>query len=424
MMSFRQDLQLPAELILHIISFICPRSSQTLIPTYDGTSQTLLSLMQVSRLTHAAAIKIFRQHCIYIDSNAKAQAFAQCLERSLGGSRLNVDTALRGITSLYLSPFVALPQPEETEIEANATRRGEERYIHRQSDERGANDYHHLDSDNIGDSGDNENNHRGGNDSSSSSSSSFISEPSPLSHLPTVRAIRQIFQYLSPTLSRLVISLPLRSLYPEDDHTRVRPILRSAFELLENIEEFVSVQDELYLSTIEERPSRESLVWATFWPKLRRLSLYNPALEPDERIWGLIASLAGLETVVFVRADGLDDMYRNETWSGALVAAKDGGNCREKTQKPLTITLVNIASEQPPSSRHPALTQRIANLLPNRRIRVLLSNVPMPPVPGGSDGDILSFCPTSPRWLTQDWVQGHAVRGTLWDQGQNMINAR
>ncbi|KAL2836562.1 hypothetical protein BJY01DRAFT_221843 [Aspergillus pseudoustus] len=106
---------------------------------------------------------------------------------------------------------------------------------------------------------------------------------------------------VSGGLARLLIDMPLRHLYPEDDHLRVRPILREAFKRMTMLEEFCSVRDELYLSTKEGM--QEPAIWS-FWPRLQRLALYNVAIESSQFIEGL-RQCENLTHLVLVRPDGL-----------------------------------------------------------------------------------------------------------------------
>ncbi|THW44018.1 hypothetical protein D6D21_05082 [Aureobasidium pullulans] len=64
-----------------------------------------------------------------------------------------------------------------------------------------------------------------------------------------VEQITELFTILAPSLKRLIINMPLRSHYPQEDVvTKLRPILRQGFSLLTNLEEFSSVQDNLFLA--------------------------------------------------------------------------------------------------------------------------------------------------------------------------------
>jgi hypothetical protein len=122
--------------------------------------------------------------------------------------------------------------------------------------------------------------------------------------LPVAKWIYELFSIIYPTLKRLVIDMPLRSLYPEDDHLSVRPILRAAFLRLVNVEEFASARDELYLrSSVDDwEAAREETVWAQ-WPRLQKLALYNP--DVDDLFADNAKSLQHLDTLVLTRADGV-----------------------------------------------------------------------------------------------------------------------
>jgi hypothetical protein len=124
--------------------------------------------------------------------------------------------------------------------------------------------------------------------------------------LPLCCWVRELFNYTCDTLRRLVIDIPLRSLYPEDDHLAVRRVLRKGFQRLDNLEEFVSIRDELYLAVTDD--GHYPAVWRV-WKKLKRLALYNVDL--DSNFFQDLAHLPALETLVVSRPDGnsesLDD---------------------------------------------------------------------------------------------------------------------
>ncbi|KAF1957541.1 hypothetical protein CC80DRAFT_547438 [Byssothecium circinans] len=61
---------------------------------------------------------------------------------------------------------------------------------------------------------------------------------------PTAILVRELFNYACTTLKRVIIDIPLRSLYPDESYMGVRRILREGFQRLENLEEVVSVRDE------------------------------------------------------------------------------------------------------------------------------------------------------------------------------------
>lgn len=117
--------------------------------------------------------------------------------------------------------------------------------------------------------------------------------------LPLSNLVRDLLCFTSVTLRKLVIDIPLRSLYPEDDHKGVRKVLREGFQGLVNLEEFVSTQDELYLDVTE---GERTAFW-TRWPKLKRLALYNVAADSD--FWRNVAYHSSLHTLVLTEPDCL-----------------------------------------------------------------------------------------------------------------------
>lgn len=119
-----------------------------------------------------------------------------------------------------------------------------------------------------------------------------------------VNQIGKLFGLVHTRLAKLVINLPLRSHYPEDDvDLGLRRTLRRAFLQLSNLEEFTSVQDELYLDS--EIEGAQSIVWTT-WPRLQRLALYNPQIDdPDFQI--ALRKSEKLTTLVVTRSDGLEE---------------------------------------------------------------------------------------------------------------------
>jgi hypothetical protein len=125
-----------------------------------------------------------------------------------------------------------------------------------------------------------------------------------ISNLQIANNIDELFTKIAPTLKRLVSNIPLRSLYPEEDHQYVRPILRRAHCRLVNLEEFTSAKDELFLSTKEDHWNNEpeENVW-TLWPQLRKLALYNP--DVYEKFAEDIKGLQHLDTLCLTRANGM-----------------------------------------------------------------------------------------------------------------------
>lgn len=212
--------------------------------------------------------------------------------------------------------------------------------------------------------------------------------------LPLCSWVRELFNYTCGTLKRLVIDIPLRSLYPEDDHLAVRRILREGFERLENLEEFVSTQDELYLDVTDG--VRLPPVWRS-WMKLKRLALYNVDLTFD--FWQDVARLPALETMVLSRSDGSGESL--DDWAEYF----------KFTREPLK--LIMLGSPR----RHLVPDQLLSGRVKNRNEVI---DIPM----------IRSI------WLrhTEDFsteecktfVREHAEKGTLWhlDSGTIPCNGR
>ncbi|KAL4946709.1 hypothetical protein BDV06DRAFT_218172 [Aspergillus oleicola] len=150
------------------------------------------------------------------------------------------------------------------------------------------------------------------------SSINLFLAPFPVENLnipPTVQQVETLSTLLCHSLTRLIIDMPLRYLYPEEDIHYLRPILRAAFSRMTALEEFTSVRDELYLATdpvpeldeaaleAGEIPELQPMVWS-FWPNLSRLALYNVAVDHGQFLGGL-QKCQRLTHLVLVRPDGL-----------------------------------------------------------------------------------------------------------------------
>lgn len=214
---------------------------------------------------------------------------------------------------------------------------------------------------------------------------------------PTARWVQELFFRVAPTLKRLVIDIPLRSLYPLEDHLGVRPILRAGFEALVNLEEFLDVQDELYLD-LQDRGENspnvdEVTVWTT-WPMLRRLGLYNADCVTE--FWRKVARMPRLETVVLTRPDGLEEADIKAELLLQLGPAKK-------------VLIVNTAPHH--------LTRLLGEELQTwpeidreERVKVMQYFVPTTSFTMSYPGHIhdhISLC--------QDWVRDGAIRGDIWD---------
>lgn len=359
---------LPLELIQQIVSVFCPANPAAILPASHETTRMLIALTRVSRATYPVATKLLRHHCVYINSREKAIRLAQCLARP---SALPLPPSA-AITNMYLSPFanpnglLGFPfgnvRPGEPDTEEM---------------------------------------------------------PAALDDLPAATAVRDILVAAAPSLRRLIIDMPLRSLYPEDDHQHVRPLLRQGFEALTELEDFFSVRDELYLN-VHDVGRDEPPVWPT-WKKLRRLALYNPVLDEEDQIWQQMASLPHLEVAMFTRPDtpheamapapgdeAAFDVKRH--WLKAVRAAPPND------RRPCDVTFVLVDAE----GNHPATRRELStwkDVDPEQQIKVMLAEVPLvvPVVEGDTDDELNRYF----RYVIVEQVQGYMIRfgleGTLWD---------
>lgn len=159
--------------------------------------------------------------------------------------------------------------------------------------------------------------------------------------LPRVRDTKRLLKLVGPYLRRLLIDIPLQSLYPEDDFFGVRPILHSAFMDLPALEEFCSVRDELFLASESIYPFREPPVWS-FWPRLKILALYNRDVFGDtseDDLWKGLRKLSYMETLVLTRCDGADQVDINQQWRKQFDT--------EEEVRPLNILLFNVEEHKP-----------------------------------------------------------------------------
>lgn len=199
---------------------------------------------------------------------------------------------------------------------------------------------------------------------------------------PIATWIRELLCYTATTLKRLIIDMPLRSLWTEDDHLGVRDILRDGFLRLENLEEFVSVRDECFLTA---EPSDRELPFWRCWKKLRRLAVYNPFA--DLRYWRTIALMPMLETVVLTRADSLEQSNIKDEYF-------------KYCDRPLKLLLFDVEENQVRFSR--LRRERWDEIDPKKKMTIITYNVPM-----FMDDDRAEIC--------QDYVRIGAEYGTLWD---------
>lgn len=341
--------KLPLELIFHIIANLLGDPRAILPPSHAAT-KTLLSLTLVCRATYPIASNYLRQHCAYIDNDRRLRELIHCIESTRDWTQ-GTASALSS-----LPPYASLLRPI----------------------------------------------------------TSLYLAPfgASLDDQPTAIWTRELFCLLGPHLTRLVADLPLRTLYPADDHLDVRRTLRAAFgELAPRLEELVSVRDELYLDVLEpgwpragggEEGAAEPRVW-TAWPRLRRLALYNVDAG-DAGFWADVRRMPRLGAVVLTRADGLRGVGLKSAYFGAGAGAAAGA------PRPLKVMLVNVSNDHPDGLREQESWDTVdpGNVVDARSYDV--------PTSFYGDEDVGTLC--------QEWVKSAALRGDLWDWEGTPLRAR
>lgn len=207
-----------------------------------------------------------------------------------------------------------------------------------------------------------------------------------LDDLPTAMWVRELFCQVCGTLKRLVIDMPLRSLSPADDHLNVRRVLREAFSMLTELEEFTSIRDELYLRTTEPEwrvGPGEPDVWS-LWPQIQRMGLYN--VEADDGFWHRVAAMPKLGSLVLTRADGLEECCMKTEYLS-------------RSSRSLRVLLVNVSTSQPTQ----VARWNWETLDPDMRMRVMAYDVP---TSFYGDEDEVELC--------QTWVKTGVIKGSLW----------
>ncbi|KAL3436948.1 hypothetical protein BDV09DRAFT_183891 [Aspergillus tetrazonus] len=260
------------------------------------------------------------------------------------------------------------------------------------------------------------------NNSRSSSTRLFLSPFSAnnLNIPPLVHQINELSAIISASLISLIIDMPLRHLYPEDDVYQIRPILRTAFSRMVQLREFVSIRDELYLDTYTidlqaqeqgQEQKYEPAVWS-LWPNLQRLALYNVAVDSSQFIEGL-RRCSNLTHLMLVRPDGLTEDVSPE------------GIDPESLPSLQRLTIVNTGSGFSHTLQVDEETwQRsfVARLEASRYLGLhdpgdmgsrsdSVASYLSLRTPFGRDNDDISIC--------QEWLLEHASSGALWQMADD-----
>ncbi|KAM0231787.1 hypothetical protein ACHAPO_008368 [Fusarium lateritium] len=365
--------RLPTEVILLIIENLISDTThrRPILPASDVITKTLRNLTLVSKAIYPTASRLLWRNCLRIRSKESLRLFRDFISRD------SIITGWRpceayGSTKMFLAPFESpLDGNPVTDFSDEEEEEGEEVT----------------------------------NPPADSTPSSYYPE---LKDMDTAKAVNEVLVTLAPVLTAIIVDMPLRSLRPEDDDTGIRPLFREGFEALVNVEELVSINDELYLDTTED--SSEPEVWAQ-WPKLQRLALYGVLVRP--KLWRDIISCPRLEMAVLshpsspywdMSAENIKDQC-SRAWTEATFQKTMSFEDRVPYQGRKVIIAMCDWEAFLPRFRH--FTDSWEKLDPDDRIWIM--TVPVEQAGAGSHFHHQSM------HLPRVWTMDRALRGSLWD---------
>ena len=316
---------LPPDLVLYVIDFIPPTSDTAKI-AYEPShilTRTLLALTLTSRIIYPTARRLLYTHCLYVDSPRRLR----CLLSSL--SAYTADLA----APQSLPPIESKPSTIQHETSL---------YL-----------------------------------------APFLNDT--INDLPTAQAVHHLLSLLAPTLRRLVIDIPVRSLDPEGDTLGIRRVLKKAFTRLTSLELFCSVRYQMFLDYLEDnigsfKGFEKANVWP-LWPQLRTLALYNCDLS-SERLWLGLSMAERLETLVLTRADGVREVDFRSEW----IARVNG-------DRGLTVWFVDVDGGR-------GIPETIEEPDEGDKIKIMVGRVPTSYY---GDEDVIELC--------QNWIKRLALKG-------------
>lgn len=209
-------------------------------------------------------------------------------------------------------------------------------------------------------------------------------------------SIHQIFSHTYTSLRRLIIDWPAQE--SEDLFPHQLPCVLGGLMLLENLEEFVSVQVLFGGTFFAFRPygSNENSQICTKWPKLRRLALFGRIT--DGGTWTQIAQQPQLETFVLTCATGLETCNIKALYFS-------------KTQRPIKIMLVNKSQKQIRFSQFAGRRDWDRND-PDKKMTIMTYDVP----------DVFEEDSAGNDKTCQEYVRAGAENGTLWQWEGEVIS--
>ena len=350
---------LPSELLHHIIDCLIPLNPPVaFLPSHHVTC-SLRSFSLVSKIAYPIAARLLYAHCLHIDSLGRLELLLCAISDSDSFARRFIFNRLNDA------------RPELAEYsKTNAT--------------------------------------------------SLFLAPFPNDSIDSIddhhiaESIFRLFTILAPSLTRLVIDIPLRSLWPENDTYNVRPILRAAFQMLSTLEEFVSTRDELFLATYQRPPPDEtSIIEPEVWPswhRLKRLALYNVDVASGNLLQD-ISKCKSLTHLVLTRADGLSSRVQSR-----ISPSPSSSQLQTSThlQRVLIVNTTNGHIPNPAFSRRrwddcflgKIWDSRLLPKISGEKEETQIVRIDVPLASGQGDED-MEAC--------QEWVRDAAIQGTLWD---------
>ncbi|KAH7170792.1 hypothetical protein EDB81DRAFT_776670 [Dactylonectria macrodidyma] len=210
----------------------------------------------------------------------------------------------------------------------------------------------------------------------------------------TACLVRDLFFEVSESLRKLVIAMPFNSVDVFNDHHGVRKILRSGFESLQKLEEFVSIGDYPSLS-LSDGPTD---IWRLFHD-LKRLTLFHVPLN-NHWLWWNIATLSKLEHVILAESQQTSGVNIKDEYFHKLPSTDT------RLDRDIMIVLMDIAWKWP----------HITNtgwreIDPRGRMTIGVHTVPNDMESGMTQ---LLDDPVSDPVST--YVKDKVINGTLWDR--------
>lgn len=221
--------------------------------------------------------------------------------------------------------------------------------------------------------------------------------------LPTAQWCYQLMCMLQTSLRRLVIDIDIRFLTPWQDHLSILPTSESAFEQLENIEEFTSARDDLALNFLPSQEALRAPLW-TRWTQLRKLSLYGAPVA----FWMTHNNC--------IMLNNLTHLVLNRSTASISLAFRD--LLMAQTSRKLRILIIDESTH----TEH----RKPINSFNEHSIRTLGNEPPIVLVGMDLPIGIEPAHQSLEEWRIayQDWVMDEAIAGTLWNLGGLFLGER